>query len=150
MKNLIFLDFDGVLNNQASLLEGVHICADKVILLRNFCEQYDCSIVISSYWREGRTLQELKDILMHVGFYCPHRIIGMTPVSDSKDGNFTGYDRGYEIEKWLHYQNEDYHYVILDDECDMLEYQMSRLVKIDSNIGLISLHLQKMKDVLGL
>jgi len=149
MKNLIFLDFDGVLNNQASLTEGVHICADKVILLRNFCEQYDCYIVISSSWRVGRTLSELKEILMHVGFWCPGRIIGMTPESSASDKDFKGYDRGHEIEKWLQHQPEEYNYVILDDVSDMLKHQLPRFVKINHNIGLVTKHLDKIKDILG-
>lgn len=149
MRNLIFLDFDGVLNNEASLAEGVHICADKVILLRNFCEQYDCYIVISSTWRVGRTLSELKDILMHVGFWCPGRIIGVTPISSNYDKDFKGYDRGHEIDKWLNNQYEEYNYVIIDDDSDMLKYQIPRFVKINPNLGLVTTYLDKMKDILG-
>lgn len=150
MRNLIFLDIDGVLNNDASLAEGIHLCSDKVILLRNFCEQYDCDVVISSSWRIGRTLKELTEILAYVGFWCDKRIIGTTPVANKDDINFRGCERGYEIEQWLQNQKGDYNYLILDDDADMLEYQTLRFLQIDPALGLVSPYIKKMKEILGI
>lgn len=149
MKRLLFLDIDGVLNNDASLAEGIHLINDKLVMLRVFCEEVDCEIVISSTWRILHSLQEMKEILYRAGFCCRTRIIDVTPRTRQSDPDFLkkGWARGYEIEKWLQEQNEDYNYVILDDTSDMLDYQKSRFVHVDGAIGLTTRNINEMREI---
>ena len=147
--NLIFLDIDGVLNTAASLAEGIHICPDKVILIRNLCIELDCQVVISSSWRVIHTLTEIKELMYRTGFSCIHRIIDGTPITRRHDLDFIGFDRGYEVEKWLCSKAEGYNYVIIDDIDEFLPYQKSRFVKTNEHTGITSDDIFKIKQILN-
>jgi hypothetical protein len=147
--NLIFLDIDGVLNTSASLAEGIHICPDKVILIRNLCIELDCQIVISSSWRVIHPLAEIKELLYRTGFYCRTRIIDGTPIIRRHDPDFIGFDRGYEVEKWLCSKGNEYNYVIIDDIDEFLPYQKSRFVKTNEHTGITSDDIFKIKQILN-
>lgn len=122
---VIFLDFDGVLNSNASFLyekrrrnewkeQGVkgpinqtlcHICASNFQIV---LDQYpDVKVVISSTWREMFDLDWLKEKLAsyHID---SSRVIDKTP----KDW---GQNRGLEIQEWLGNHPEVTHYIIIDD-----------------------------------
>lgn len=92
MKKLIFLDIDGVLNNDLLLRQNIFLCPTKVSLLSTFCNDNDIDIVISSSWRQIYTLDKLKNMLSEEGFINTDRIIDITPV-----GKFYK-SRGSEIE----------------------------------------------------
>ena len=139
------MDFDGVLNTTASLAEGIHICPEKVILVRNLCIELDCQVVISSSWRVIHCLYELTELLYHAGFSCRHRIIDKTPIM----AVYNQYTRGYEIEKWLCSKTEDYNYVIIDDIDEFLPYQKSRFVKTHEHTGITSNDIFKIKQILN-
>lgn len=117
MNKLIFLDIDGVLNNDELLRRNIYLCSNKVSLLHQFCEQHDIKIVISSSWREIYSFDNLKLMLFKEGFMNTDRIIDVTPIGkEFFDDDETRYIfRGYEIEKWLSNQDIQYNYVILDD-----------------------------------
>ncbi len=143
---IIFLDFDGVLNSlqsfkywdkkrnqqdwekdlrdaQVSLLEYMAdefcpICVNNVeeLIIRT----PGVKIVVSSSWRVGRTIEDLKQILK----FSPtigDAIIDVTESLHSKRGN--------EIQKWLDEHPEVTDYVILDDDSDMLDSQQKNFVK---------------------
>lgn len=143
--NLIFLDFDGVLNTTASMAEGIHICPEKVILIRNLCIELDCQVVISSSWRVIHPLSTLKELLYRAGFYCIWRIIDTTPVIEG----WCQYNRGYEIEKWLCTKDINYNYVIIDDIDEFLPYQKPRHVLTNEHMGVTSDNIFKLKQILN-
>ena len=141
---LIFLDIDGVLNCQLfydEQLDGSYveqnICKKRVGWLNDLCKDTGAKIVISSTWRMGRTIDEMRDILNEVG--ATFEIIGMTPILRNE-----GCVRGNEIQQWIekndsitglpYYDYSDY--VIIDDDSDMLLWQKDNFFQTDSYSGL--------------
>ena len=97
---IIFLDIDGVLNNQTT----GQIDKDCVMALNYFVEKIGgADIVISSSWRLTHTLPTLKSILKSVRA----DIIGVTP-----DKRVEG--RRKDISLWVE-ENQCHDYVVLDD-----------------------------------
>lgn len=114
---LIFLDFDGVLNHVGSPKAGGLLQLDPEcveILNRILSHQLDAQVVISSSWRVGKSLQELRDLLLAAGLRTGHgnRIIDVTPQ--------TPHCRGNEILTWLtNWGDTPEAVLILDDDSDM-------------------------------
>jgi hypothetical protein len=149
VRNLIFLDIDGVLNTESSLVKGIHICPDKVVLLYEVVKETDCKVVISSSWRLLYTLTEIKEILYLSGFRDRYVIIDHTPFIHEFGKKFDRkFSRGFEIARWIGSRHEVYNYVILDDIDEFLPYQKSRFVHIDSELGLTENNLENIKKVL--
>lgn len=145
--NLIFLDIDGVLNCQlfyeeqqrgvGSYIEN-QICRERVSWLNSLCKDCEARVVISSTWRMGRTVEEIREIFLEVG--ATFDIIDKTPVLRDE-----GYVRGNEIQLWIEKNIEritglsyfDFHtYAIIDDDSDMLYTQRNNLFLTDSYAGL--------------
>jgi hypothetical protein len=158
--NIIFLDIDGVLNcdifyresyksakkklkkavkkNEIDSLEYYksQICSNRVALLNQLCIDTNAVIVVSSSWRNNKTVEELQTILNNSG--ATFTVIDKTP--------YTGYERGTEISKWLNEnikpetygcQSYDfYQYAIIDDDSDMLLNQQQHFFQTDSYSGL--------------
>lgn len=89
----------------------------------------DLKVVISSYWRWGRTVEQLQEIFTWLGLPAD-RIIDKTPVIHNVQ-------RGVEIEKWLDSHPEVTKYAIMDDDSDMLEEQLPNFFNIDGYNGLV-------------
>jgi len=53
MKNVLFLDVDGVLNNEDELVHyGFdYICPTKVLRVKQIIKAFNCHVVLSSMWR---------------------------------------------------------------------------------------------------
>lgn len=123
---VIFLDFDGVLNNQGSFLwetrrrkewkiQGVGgsvsetLCHVNASNFQMILDTYpEVKIVVSSTWRLHFDVPQLQGFF---GQYRmdPSRIIGCTP-QDRLAGN-----RGHEIQWYLDKHPEITHYIIIDD-----------------------------------
>lgn len=136
MEKIIFLDIDGVLN-----VIGMH-CGPRdefgsqfhshlVDNLKYIIDQTGASIVISSSWRhsglsEMKLMWEMRDL--------PGEVIEITPfareVGQPKYGEKMC--RGEEIQYWLD-RTPGVHYVIIDDDNDMLESQKSNFVRTADN-----------------
>lgn len=150
---LIFLDFDGVLNNQlwyvatkgqrADPITGQRILDDidpkSVEHLNILVKNTGAKVVVSSTWRLGRTVEQLQEILVRNGF--EGEVIGKTDDLRPRDGG--GYIlRGNEILKWLETHNEKHFgcdaisYVIFDDDSDMLFWQKDNFIQTDPYCGL--------------
>lgn len=128
-RQVIFLDFDGVLNNSASFHKETKLNeADpernvKVnetlcpILTKNFQTLLDtfpeAKVVISSFWRTCFTLDWLKEKLASYGIDSS-RVIDKTYNSNGRRM------RGGEIAIWLQDYDEYDKYLILDDNVDDL------------------------------
>ena len=141
---LIFLDIDGVLNSEryikaehartgkcmgGSTVEMIDLSALRE--LERICFETGARIVVSSCWRIGRTVEELRKIFDDASFSMPERIIDRTPSHDRGT-------RGEEIAKWF---EEDWitpdSFIILDDSSDMKPYR-THLVKTNWKTGLTS------------
>jgi len=146
---VIFLDIDGVLNNELYLKEQYktfsakemekhpsnYISNDNIIQLNSLCDRTDASIVISSSWRKMLSLDEIKTALLEKGFAYQDRIIGITPELGSSTRVI---DRGSEIKEWLKTNAVD-KFVIIDDGDDMGNL-FSYLIKTDYIFGLQEKH----------
>jgi len=140
---VIFLDIDGVLNCQIFYEKNSfnhrqdtwvkqNICTERMGWLNDLCEKVGAKVVISSSWRIGRRLDELKEELKSVG--ATFDIIGFTP---NLRGD--GYLRGNEIYKYIEDNlggSEYRDYVIIDDDSDMLLWQAKHFFQTDSYSGL--------------
>ena len=138
-KKVLFLDIDGVLNNSASLAEGIHIIPEKCLMVRDICWRTGAKVVISSTWRCGRTLDELQQIFRLVGM--GGQIVDVTPWH--KEG-----PRGEEIDHWLKDNTKTKQYAIVDDDGDMLENQMPYFVQTNGVAGLTTFERDKLIDIL--
>lgn len=171
---IIFLDVDGVLNSEewykeragkykmddvASQYPFYEFSPDHVANLNLITDSTDAKIVVSSTWRLGRPLDELKTLFKSVG--VTGEIIDKTvhmgaprnlQVEDSAKLGYT-IPRGCEIAYWLdnkfqrinwsREKQQEYldknlvkNYVILDDDSDMLLNQREYFVKTGWRDGL--------------
>lgn len=157
---IIFLDFDGVLNSRDYFIFRHYIWKIKkffgadnlahyrrshelsriyVRRLNKIIKKTDAYIVVSSVWRLGHTIEELREILVEKGFKYPEKLISKT--GRSNDGI-----RGGEIQEWLdEYFPQSENFIILDDDSDML-HLMPHLVKTQFETGLTR---KKMKECIN-
>lgn len=138
---LLFLDFDGVLNHQAHFAALAAkgwdpddaldpACVDRLNFLLNASGAY---VTVSSSWRIGRSLEELRTILSAAGFAHAERVVGKTPVCRSGGQGLGG--RGAEILTWLRALPRPHEcFVILDDGNDM-DGVREHLVRTDMAAG---------------
>lgn len=151
---VIFLDFDGVLNSMQSAtfwhnkrdqakweneLYSAWTGTLREYLAQEFCpialsnvEELvrripDVKIVVSSTWRMAETVETLKKILAPAKLVSD-AVIDTTPI-------FREGPRGDEIQDWLNRHPEVTHYVIIDDDSDMLDSQKNNFVKTSSMHG---------------
>lgn len=142
-KFVIFLDIDGVLctSRQAYAMGdfGLLGCLDPVGLsfLNRMCATYPILTIISSSWRIGKDYNHFSSIFKATGHF---NLANSLYYDDYATPSMTGV-RGLEIEDWLK-RNDDIvsDYLILDDDRDMLDYQMSRLVNPQYDNGLMLEH----------
>ena len=164
-KKIIFLDVDGVLNSNDWYVErhrlvqaGVEtrnypydeFSPSIVAKLNKITDATGAEIVVSSTWRLGRDLAELRDLFTQVGI--TGHVLDKTP----HFGGIDGYTipRGCEIEQWLDQhkfqrinwsmkEQKEYaekseidNYVIFDDDSDMLYNQREHFIKTSQKTGL--------------
>ena len=150
---IIFLDFDGVLNSlqQAIAMKGKgnpysaeNIDKVSLGLVKWVCDMTDARIVISSTWRSmGKGC--IEGIFEAHGWRMPP-IVGITPRS--------GGIRGDEIKSWMNsFPSIGGHtitdHVIIDDDSDMLDEQLSFFVQTDALVGFTLYDAMKCVDILG-
>lgn len=143
---VIFLDIDGVLNNNQSdrviikAESGRHVVSPtRVKILNCLIRESGAKLVVTSTWRLGETIESMTQILHDIGV-VDFKIIGITP---NLPETYTL--RGNEILAWVkenvsllgvkHYY-EFKSYVILDDDSDMLYWQKNNFIHVDPEIGL--------------
>ena len=154
MRNILFLDIDGVLNTERQHDRCVNLGADQVdnfgyafdpeavANLKRIVEHTGADIVISSSWKMWG-LDAMQR--MWARRELPGKVIGITPNTES-DEMLLSIDldlmdipaiKGSEIKEWLLTNgNQDTHYAILDDLPDMLPEQESHFVQTDPRIGI--------------
>lgn len=156
---VIFLDFDGVITTKKS---NYKLDKRKLDLLGEIINTSDAKIVISSSWRRNTiedTIKYLSTISYSVPFQFPFcdRIIGITIGITSRMYSFKLQNpdkhyrvhRGLEIDKYLDEHPEIKKYVILDDDSDMLLYQLKYFIKTDGIKGLSKSNVIKAIQILN-
>ncbi|MFD0675603.1 MULTISPECIES: HAD domain-containing protein [unclassified Paenibacillus] len=131
---VIFLDIDGVMVTSRHLIQsskyfGYEFDPECIINLREILDRTEAYIVVSSSWREGRTLKQLQSIFEINGL---NKVIGMTPI-------FDGAIRGREIQEYIKIskgtQQEINHFIIIDDEEEMGDLK-EYLIETDFQTGI--------------
>ena len=142
---LIFLDIDGVLNNESTRARApnsaIGINVGMVSIFKRIIEETDAKIVLSSAWR---LYPKIHDYLWeNLGQDLKDRCIGMTPCS------WSDY-RGREIEQWLESNKhiEIDSFIILDDCNDMQPY-MDRLIQTSWRTGITNNHVDRAIEMLN-
>jgi len=141
---IIFLDIDGVLNSHRTVKaygrygflgfkDEYYLDPVAVKMIEHLCQTLDVKVVISSSWRLGAKLEEFKQLFDHYQVKIP--VIGFTP-------SFHDGVRGDEIQFYLDENKDVTHYVILDDDSDMLDSQKEHFVHVDRADGLSSQNLE--------
>lgn len=135
---VVFLDFDGVLNNFKERNFGEQFSAT---CCKNFSDllekEPELKVVVSSAWRIGG-LEYVKTVLQK-NKIDSKRVIDIT-------GNEKG-QRGHQIQCWLDKHPEVTNIVIIDDESDMGDL-LTKLVKTNSFVGLTTKHVEQAVEVL--
>lgn len=131
---ILFLDFDGVLNSWKWMQEdsaraeeegrGIYgLDPSAVARVNKIIAATGAVVVVSSSWRYGRSIEQLKDILEERGF---QGIVFDKTMDWSKDearGLYVAQERGDEIVSWLHGRPEIESYVVLNDGSDFTAIQ---------------------------
>lgn len=124
---IIFLDIDGVLTSARTGWMNWDIYATT--FLKWVCVKADVKIVISSTWRCNRNRQFFVDIfgeeVIHEDWKTPWNLM-----------NLEIRCRGHEIQLWLNQHPEIDKYLIIDDDSDMLEEQLSNLLLTNTYNGI--------------
>ena len=149
MRRIIFLDIDGCVNSEKWYCDTKGLKGDfdpQVINLLNTLKDLDVEVVVSSSWGEDGVKQ-----LKNVGLELP--IIGNT---EHFYRDWTC--RGNEVEKWLidnlgrgtkyGQTSEEYNYVIIDDDCDMLYGQRNNFIHIDRMVGITEKDIETAREIL--
>jgi len=147
---VVFLDFDGVLNNFALIradgrpLDRLDPAA--VARLDAIVSRSGAKVVISSTWRLHRSLDELRVMLTELGF--SGEVIDRTPELEVSLFGDPFITRGREIQAWIDAQGEPLEsYVILDDA--YIEEAAQYLVKTETQAGLLDEHVALALEILG-
>jgi hypothetical protein len=154
MEKIIFLDIDGVLAIPNCLKDGMWALSDeKQKLLGKILDQTGAKIVLSSSWRYV-TLERTKEHMESEGFLFNDKLIGVTIRAhhylEKGSKIHLSIPRGVEIKQWIdahiHSDNgknwerkkvgNDFTYIILDDDLDMLLEQKDHFLNTNSEIGL--------------
>lgn len=134
---IIFLDIDGVLNVAYPKRDkyGRHFHPHLVDNLSYIISKTNAKIVISSTWK-SKGLDTLQQ--MWIDRNLPGEVIDITPFCDqvTKDNGIEFFDdvkRGHEIQYWLDRHPEVSNFVIIDDDSDMMDFQMNNFVHTYNN-----------------
>jgi len=152
--NVIFLDIDGVIQsprycvaiNETGWLSAFEPAAMHMV--QRLVLDAKAKIVISSSWRIGATDRQLKQLFRCCGF----KAIANAFHADWQTKQMNGFcvKRGDEIAEWLNRHQEIENYLILDDDSDMLDEQKENFVQTDAMNGMLLIHYDKARKILGI
>lgn len=137
---VLFLDVDGVLNSNRTLLASgnfphPHNYEQRremfdwaaIKMLQGLCRAGNLKVVLSSSWRYGADAEWLAKF----GEFLGLPIVDKTPTDWRPQQT-----RGHEIKAWLDNHVECTHYAIVDDDGDMLPEQKTQFVQTRHEDGL--------------
>lgn len=139
MAAILFLDFDGVLHPDPPNVEFPLWSRSE--LLQEWLDRHaDIDVVVSSTWRNTRTLEEIQ-CLLPPGL--ARRIVGVTPKNE--DENYT---RQVECESWMRQHRDPWvQWIALDDRSWNFRPFEKRLVLTNRATGLVSEDLARLDVV---
>lgn len=167
---ILFLDIDGVLNDQKwkerylksiddtipkvpdekfPLWYSIHCNIETMDMLKEWLDKTGTMIVLTTSWRNTHdiwlTFANLNKVY---GFdkLFPY-VIGQTCRFNIKRTNGKSWVRGDEIQAWIE-EFQSTNYAIVDDDCDMLEGQLTRFIHINSGVGLTKENLNEIEKIL--
>jgi len=124
---LLFLDFDGVLHRMNRVNGPFEFVDDFERVMRAYRA---VDIVISSSWRDARSIEELRCFFSDD---IAGRIIDVTPQLSGPDHQ---YSREAEIRAWMRTAGrEDEFWVALDDCEEFFSPGCPELILVDPNVG---------------
>ena len=145
---ILFLDIDGVLCNRKALMKhqrrnGMQVLdRDCVARLEALCAAAgeDVRIVVSSTWRKYHSRDDIAGHLEHHG---------MTAARLHEDWRTVVLDgfRGDEVAEWLARHPEVKDFLILDDDSDFNEDQLSQLILTSFEPGFTAEDLERALEV---
>lgn len=166
---VIFLDMDGVLNtNRTILLREKFVELDDIVIgfnqldkeavaqLNRVTDETGAKIVISSSWRIGCAKPERFNVLVkHLQEQgVKGQVIGRTPIDTEYSPKtpagytlFTALPRGKEIQLWLNANPGVEKFVIVDDMSDM-EHLTNKLVMTAFEVGITKENADNMIELL--
>lgn len=156
-KAVLFLDVDGVLNNESVFRDRRfgpcpidHECVQR---LQGVVLATGSQIVLSSAWRGGEDLERKLDASF-VFVAWPKAVDGMWQEriqTRHVDGSTKRLDgkRGEEIAEWLSRHPEVERYAIVDDDSDMLPEQLPFFVKTTFETGMTDTHASRLIELLS-
>ena len=104
LNNIVFLDFDGVLNLDINNYTGNFKAKKPIANLNKFCKENEFKIVVISSWRKSLNY---KEILYESGLDKQIEILGATDVLEK--------DRESEVIDYLEKHQNINKFIILDD-----------------------------------
>ena len=147
---VVFLDYDGVVNNIIWDKEGKRAdygsASSKTVndfqavqWVSEFCQKFGYDIVVSSTWR---VWEWYKEALWNGGLRDGINIVGRTPV-------LYKHSRGDEIAQYIKEHPEIEEYIIIDDENDFKNYpeMLERFVQCTTNQGFNYEEFHKAKEI---
>ena len=146
---IIFLDIDGVMQSTSSMIRtrfgGGFLHGEHVNALNWIIEKTDAYVVLTSTYRVGATIRDIKQAFMDNGVRSD-RVVSMTPV--------LGTNRGAEIADWLNTRKVkgDYEieqYVVIDDGNDMAGINWGMFINTDADYGLTYVEAERAINLLN-
>ena len=104
LNNIVFLDFDGVLNLDINNYTGNFKAKEPIANLNKFCKENEFKIVVISSWRKSLNY---KEILYESGLDKQIEILGATDILEK--------DRESEVIDYLEKHQNTNKFIILDD-----------------------------------
>lgn len=165
MRNILFLDIDGVLNSnfwnetlQREISDGTLIDEEKIKLLAELVKSTGAEIILHSGWRFWydddrkplkKEAQRLSDLLAKEGI----KIAGATPDLTTEEirqsGKFS-LVKAKEILLWIESHEDIGHWVVLDD-LDLHDAVVeAHQVRTDQMVGLTQEDVRAAKRILGI
>lgn len=148
---IIFLDIDGVLNHEewydkvvTSKVNPINQDLDPSSIgkINRIISLTDAKIVLSSSWRVDSNCATM---LYKSGLF-KDSIIDKTPYIHHDENHM----RGFEIQKWLDETGyKIFSYVIIDDDKDMLDSQMSNFIQTSRWTGITDEDVDKCIKILN-
>lgn len=149
---VIFLDFDGVLNAETDdsgdadeLWSAAWLDSKMVGRLTQLVETTGARVVISSSWRQRRTQEELRAILAEHGYSSG--ILDVTP-RHTRPAEGERLVRANEITAWLAVHPEVTSFVILDDDEEFGALAPNH-VRTNSAVGLTDDDVMRARSILA-
>ena len=105
--------------------------------LSEACQKFGYDIVVTSTWRLS---DNYKECLINGGLRPGIKILGKTPRLPSQP-------RGAEIKAYLTEHPEILHYIIVDDEADILPEQCSHFIMTDGDTGFNLSDFKKFEEI---